>query len=65
MGKRRQRDVINVNRSWTAFTGTRMCGFSVGIVYGADYQQAMQQAKARFPDERRMFVDPHDGNVWG
>lgn len=49
-------DVIDVNTDWTVFVGTRLHGYSVGVVRGADRRQAMAEARKAHPDKARLFV---------
>lgn len=52
----REVDVINVNLAWTVVVGTRMHGYSIGVVRGADRRQAMVEARKAHPDKARLFV---------
>lgn len=51
----RERDVINVNIAWTVYVGSRMHGYSIGVVHGADRRQAMAEAR-KLHSQPRLFV---------
>ena len=57
MKQPRKRDVINVNRMWIAYVGSRCAGYSVGTVLAADRMLALRSARARWPDIRIAFMD--------
>lgn len=54
--RKREPDVINVYRWWTAWVGSRCHAHSVGGVQHADRHLALQAARAKWPDKRITFV---------
>lgn len=56
----RVRDVIDVNRRWDVFVGSRSYGYWHGHVLAADRTLAMQAARARWPETRIGFVEEQE-----
>lgn len=56
----REVDVIDVNRRWSAWIGSRRHGYWQGIVLGATYKAAWEAAKARWPGIRIGFLEEED-----
>lgn len=57
MKRGRERDVIDVNRTWTVFVGNRRHGYSIGTIRHSDSFLARQSARAAWPDIRIGFVE--------
>jgi hypothetical protein len=53
---KREPDVINVYRYWTAWVGSRRHGYSVGVVQHAERHLALRAARAKWPEMRITFV---------
>lgn len=60
--KRREIDVIDVNRLWGVHVGSRSGGaYLIGTVRHADYRLARQAASEQWPDTRIGFLEERDG----
>lgn len=50
-------DVIDVNRRWGVWVGSRRHGYLVGVVRAPDYRSAMTAARAAHPATRIGFLE--------
>jgi hypothetical protein len=53
----RKLDIIDVNRCWSVWVGSRRWGYRIGTVHASDRILAMRAAKERWPETRIGFVN--------
>lgn len=56
MGRAREIDVIDVNRLWSVWVGTRAYGYRIGSVRAHDRLTALRTARAERPGTRVGYV---------